>query len=232
MEGLKKTTLSFVVVCLLISVGLIPVVSASMTSIRLNDMSSKNGIEKENHPAFYNVTIIRSYGFSREKIVKQVSYKDAMEIKNEFELINTETDDSYQRTIQKNEILRSYEIFDEFPLLNHLYENSGLSKPYKINSDGMIFSIPFGVVVGEFYGSTFNMFNFLVFGMPLMIESDEGADLECYLLGFIPQYLKTENPVSCFSGIFMGEIGLIPFIDPNGGLIQGISIFGFATELY
>lgn len=171
------------------------------------------------------VTIFEFKGNRFLKIEKSISSKTAEELRSKLEELE-KLENPIERLRKRVEILQSYGIFPKNRVLKMVLEELSL-KDRRITTDFLIIDFC-GVVVGSFHGLTLNFINMGFAGVPLIIESDGGEILDLALF-FLPLYLATDNPLFFFSMFFIGVIALIPFVDPDGGEIVGISMMTVAT---
>ena len=101
------------VIMMLIGITTIPAFGLNLVNNNLIMDKSVNNISGDAHPEYYNITIWRLHGRSYEREVKQVSYEEAMEIKEAYEQIESDTDDLTEKAEQKNAVLRRYGVLSQ-----------------------------------------------------------------------------------------------------------------------
>jgi len=223
-----KKIYAILVIVLLVSAGLIPVVSASMKPMILNKTVNNDSFEEEDHPAYYNVTRYHFKGFTCTEETIQVSYEDAMMIKKEFEKFDTLTISSSEKNDQKKSVLKQYDLLleahlDQLPFMRTpgkevIRKNSETDNTY----NELLFVIK-GVdgTIGPCY---INVIPAIMFS-PAFFSFAKGADLTLLNLIGREAHLQTDDWVIIFMGCFNGIILVIPFISP-GGYMYGITMVG------
>jgi hypothetical protein len=195
----------------------------------------------------YTITIYRCNRGHYEKIITRISPEDAACMKKDFEAIDQACDSVNTKVEEKISLLKRYHILPEDDPLEaslHMYHTtSPVIKSLLTSSKGSIqdaLSYPvvkrrelFGVigfVQGEFSGISLNFLNFIALGIPLFIFSTSGSITYLRLLApFIRVSIAGDNGLLFLSLVFIGFIGLIPFLSPNG-VIAGISIMSYCTS--
>lgn len=180
---------------------------------------------------FYSVTIYRFYGVGYEKQEKQISCTEAISIEKKYHEIEENEENKILQAWKKLDLLVRYNILSKNDPIVNLLEEYLLLMQKDAKTIFFLFD-PIGLVIGSFYGSTFNFLNLGALGIPLLIQSAEGGDILDFLLFMIPLHFSTSEPLVFISSLFVGIISLIPFIDPDGGDIFGISCFTVATTQY
>jgi hypothetical protein len=210
---------------------IISILSTNICSIPVQYNNRKyNFLENDKLIEQYNITIYKINGFNIEKVVKNIDNEKAIELKNRFNEINDNFNDTIINTEKKIDLLIELEIIPSDDLLYnnyYKYKNELLNKSIiKKNADGVNFGL-FGIVVGSFFGRTSNFINFKFSGFPLIIRCNEGGTIS--FIGFPNSWEKTvNNPLTFFSLAFFGYIALRPILDMDGGLIFGGGFFVFS----
>jgi hypothetical protein len=187
-------------------------------------------------PETYTVLIYKIQGTRVTPSVKTISYETAMKIKEEYQKIEQEKLGKNQEWIQKQEILKKYDLLDipqnfqdkwetNIPLsrlLKDTEENQRNPEQGRFALLGLL-----GSVNGEFQQKTINFLNLRFAGLPLIIFGTGRCEIRLVDLLYLgqPQYLSTDSGYFYCSLFFLGQITIAPFLDPDGGLIMGISLF-------
>jgi hypothetical protein len=166
------------------------------------------------------IIVYRCNGFSvvEEKI--RLSRGDAYKLKFEYEAAN-----SFD---EKKDILGEYGIFSmDDTLLSDFkqepvnYQNTSVYE----DSVGCCF---LGFIDGELTGLTISLPIGLGIYPFIIFRSSGPSELLMTVLAGIPMMAYCEDGLEGFIIMFFGGIIMIPFIDPDGGMITGFAIFGIA----
>ena len=209
--------------------------------------SHQNIIPPSDEPDEYTITIYRCNGYHYEKIVTQIASQDAACMRKDFETIDQSTECIEAKVEEKISLLKQYHILPKDDPLETSLESYRTTNPLltflKNTADRELYetlSIPvvkrrelFGVagfVQGEFSGPSLNFLNLIAVGVPLFILSISGSLTYLRLLApFIRVSVSGDSGFLFLSMVFIGFIGLIPFLSP-GGVIAGISLMSYCTS--
>ncbi|HEC94738.1 MAG TPA: hypothetical protein ENI45_02090 [Thermoplasmatales archaeon] len=109
--------------CKMYRKGLVAVTVLLFIGVSVNPVVGLSGVEKQKsgvsngNNGFYNITVYRFKKGLVERVVKKVSYEDALEIKREYSLIDCCQDDSLDKVLRKCDVLIRYGVLSEDDLL-------------------------------------------------------------------------------------------------------------------
>ena len=197
-----------------------------------------NGVEKQKsdienrNDRFYNITIYKFKNGAIEKVVKEVSYKEAEEIKRQFSLVDRSQDNYLEKTLKKLNVLIQYGILsgDDIGWRNgslppHLSSKTRCAeKPFIYGVMGLILGICelSSDVYFNFGMWVFSICPFIVYGhgngtVGYLELPDSPLPSEYYVLNF-------NEWVFAASFTLVGIFLFIPFASP-AGLFAGFTIF-------
>lgn len=196
-----------------------------------------NGVEKQKsdiedgNDRFYNITIYKFKNGAIEKVVKEVSYKEAEEIKRQFSLVDRSQDNYLEKTLKKLNVLIQYGILsgDDIGWRNrslplHVSSKTHYAeKPFIYGVMGLILGIcePSPDMYFNFGMWSFSTFPFIVYGHgngTVRYLELPGSLLpsEYYVLDFNEWIFAASLALA---GVFL----FIPFVSP-AGLFAGLTI--------
>ena len=187
-------------------------------------------LQSEETEEYYEVTRYNMRGLTYDKETIQVSYDDAIAIKDAFDSIDSSLEDAKYKAEWKREILVEYGLLSEekdFGIFNSLVESVS-----KIRKKDVQFEDNVDEVFGFFLfltgtvGPGFNFGSFIIFS-PAFGGEFKGANFHGSL-GFINLYnfsVVTDRVVNINFYSWVGTLLMFPFFTPFGYL-DGFALMG------